>query len=101
MDTLPEQVQNEMGIESATWIIRKTRTGKATLFTLTSMDENALYQKALGAWAKGLIDEFEYEYKCQEGNKTKTTSLRIRRVWWKRWALALLESLLNRLRQYQ
>lgn len=91
-DVSPEAIQQALNMEQETWVVRKTRTGKATLFTLTSADLGTMYKKAIDLWEQGLIDECWYEV----GIEPERQRFCIRRPWQRRWMMALVEPFLQK-----
>jgi hypothetical protein len=75
-------------IEDAKWFTGKNHAGHVTLLILTTADLefDVFTAKLLELWDQELFDECVYD----EGLRR----FRVRRQWWMRWILGLLESLL-------
>lgn len=84
-------VMKQLQIENETWVIDQTRTGKATLYTLLDADMSVMIDTLNALWDTGLVDECRYEH----GLHPTITKFRLRRVWWRRIAMAILEPFLR------
>jgi|SRR5450755_3155461 len=89
----PEQVKQHFD-ENETWVPGKTKTGRATLCTLVparTIDEiDQLHQKMITIWETGVLDEWVYKVPLTE---QKAVTIRMRRTWWVRWGLILVDLL--------
>jgi hypothetical protein len=89
----PEQVKQHFD-EREIWVLGKTRTGRATLFTLMpahTVDEiYQLQQKMTALCTTGVLDEWEYKVPLTE---KKAVTIRMRPIWWVRWGLVLVDLL--------
>jgi hypothetical protein len=75
-------------LEDARWFTGNNHAGHVTLLILTTddLEFGMLTSKLLELWDQDLFDECVYDEGLQQ--------FRVRRKWWMRWILALLELLL-------
>ena len=84
-------VMKHLQIENEAWVIDQTRTGKATLYTLLDTEMSVMIDTLNALWNTGLVDECQYEQSLHP----MITRYRLRRVWWRRVIMVILEPFLR------